>query len=84
MRDIEANGIKIYDFANIGESEGEGEMVKGMLPFAVVGASFPHTDCKRGRQYSWGFVNVDDPKHSDLTNLRRILLRYYMKVAFNA
>ena len=33
----------------------------------------------RGRQYPWGFVEVDNPKHSDFALLRRFLIQTHMQ-----
>lgn len=30
----------------------------------------------RGRIYPWGFVEVDNPRHSDFSRLRSALLKY--------
>lgn len=75
MEDIKANDIKIYDFATLTADESEeSRNLMQLLPFAVMGASFPHEGSKRGRKYPWGFVNVDDAKQSDLKNLEYVLL----------
>ena len=33
----------------------------------------------RGRQYPWGFVEVDNPKHSDFAQLRRFIIQTHMQ-----
>ena len=33
----------------------------------------------RGRQYPWGFVEVDNPAHSDFALLRRFLIQTHMQ-----
>ena len=77
MEDIEKNQIPIYDFAS-GEERDESDLeaIRSVVPFAVVGATLPHKDGKRGRRYSWGFVDCDDPRHCDLSSLQKILLLY--------
>lgn len=77
MEDIKRNEISIFDFSKVIEMEVEdAEAAREMLPFAAIGSTFPHPQQdKRGRQYSWGFVNVDDPKHCDLVSLQSIILR---------
>lgn len=74
--DIAKHDIKVYDFTSIAEAEGLGaEVLDQLRPFAVIGATFPHAEKRRGRQYLWGFVDVDDSKHCDLKILQKILLR---------
>jgi cell division control protein 11 len=49
-----------------------------MLPFSLVGTEqeiIENGRKKRGRSYVWGFVDVDNPKHSDFTKLRSCLLK---------
>ncbi len=33
----------------------------------------------RGRQYPWGFVEVDNPQHSDFALLRKFLIQTHMQ-----
>lgn len=53
-----------------------------MLPFSVIGSE---TEVKVGgravrcRQYPWGIVEVDNPKHCDFAKLRYILLSSHLQ-----
>jgi len=57
------------------------------MPFAVVGSEEEvEVDGRlvRARVYPWGVVEVDNPQHSDLSCLQRVLmewvdLRFYLK-----
>jgi cell division control protein 11 len=52
---------------------------KALLPFAVIGSEEEiEIDGQpiRARIYPWGYVDVDNPKHSDFSRLRSALLKY--------
>ena len=56
--------------------------LKNSVPFAVVSGT--HTlevngKKLRGRQYPWGFVEVDNIKHSDFALLRRFIIQTHMQ-----
>ncbi|KAM3172314.1 Septin-4 [Hymenolepis weldensis] len=50
-----------------------------VLPFAVIGSNCviegEGGKRVRGRQYPWGVVEVENPKHCDFTKLRIFLLK---------
>lgn len=69
------------------EEEGEDDdefvkiskQAKGMVPFAVVGAS--DIDEHQGlltRRYAWGAIDVEDPRVSDISMLRKILTQTHV------
>uniref|UniRef100_A0A8C4LZW7 Septin-1 n=1 Tax=Equus asinus asinus TaxID=83772 RepID=A0A8C4LZW7_EQUAS len=80
--------INIYQFPDCDSDEDEdfkrqdAEM-KESIPFAVVGS------CEvvraggirpvRGRRYSWGTVEVENPHHCDFLNLRRMLVQTHLQ-----
>jgi len=86
-REIEENDIEIYQFPDCDSDEDEefksqNQALKTSVPFAVVAG----THCMeisgrkvRGRQYPWGFVEVDNPKHSDFALLRRFIIQTHMQ-----
>ena len=64
------------------EFKSQNQALKGSIPFAVIAG----THCLeiagkkvRGRQYPWGFVEVDSPKHSDFALLRRFIIQTHMQ-----
>jgi len=86
-KEIEENDIEIYQFPDCDSDEDEefksqNQALKGSIPFAVIAG----THCLeiagkkvRGRQYPWGFVEVDSPKHSDFALLRRFIIQTHMQ-----
>ncbi|VDD81143.1 unnamed protein product [Mesocestoides corti] len=54
-----------------------------VLPFAVIGSNCviegEGGKRVRGRQYPWGVVEVENPKHCDFTKLRIFLLKTHMQ-----
>jgi septin family protein len=49
------------------------------IPFAVVASDEIHPvngKKVRGRQYRWGVVEVENPKHCDFVHLRELLIRF--------
>ncbi|PJF18814.1 Septin domain-containing protein [Paramicrosporidium saccamoebae] len=83
MEDIAKNEIPVYDFAALSEELDDHIVHPEQLPFALMGATFPHDGSKRGRKYPWGFIDVDDAKVCDLRSLETILLKYPSHVDFN-
>ncbi|EPZ31956.1 Septin domain-containing protein [Rozella allomycis CSF55] len=82
MEDIRKFQIPIYDFP-FDPEEDDAEFIKlslemrNCLPFALIGADHEMVENgrrKRGRMYPWGFVDVDNPKHSDFSKLKKVLL----------
>ena len=65
-RQIDENGIKIYNFF----TGGDGEAQDGLIPFAVVSSNTvtENGDGKevRGREYPWGTVNIEDKVKGNL------------------
>jgi cell division control protein 11 len=48
------------------------------LPFSIIGSDeeiIVNGRPVRGRQYPWGAVEVDNPRHSDFGRLKAALLR---------
>lgn len=87
MEDIEHYNIPIYNFPyDVEEDEEdtieENSELRALLPFSIIGSEEEITvngRTVRGRQYPWGAVEVDNPKHSDFGRLRSALLRYIYK-----
>jgi cell division control protein 11 len=83
MEDIEHYNIRIYNFPYDVEEDDEDTIeenseLRALLPFSIIGSEEEITvngRTVRGRQYPWGAVEVDNPKHSDFGRLRSALLR---------
>ena len=86
-KEIEENDIEIYQFPDCDSDEdeefkGQNQALKASIPFAVVSGTHSMEIAGRkvrGRQYPWGFVEVDNPKHSDFALLRRFIIQTHMQ-----
>lgn len=87
LNDVRDNDIQMYEFPECGSDEDEDfkeqdKEMKASIPFAVVGsnATLEVAGRKvRGRQYPWGVVDVENPKHSDFIKLRTMLISTHMQ-----
>ncbi|KAI9363302.1 Septin-domain-containing protein [Pilaira anomala] len=87
MEDIEHYNIPIYNFPyDVEEDEEdtieENSELRALLPFSIIGSEEEITvngRTVRGRQYPWGAVEVDNPKHSDFGRLRSALLSSHLQ-----
>ncbi|EIE82948.1 hypothetical protein RO3G_07653 [Rhizopus delemar RA 99-880] len=87
MEDIEHYNIPIYNFPYDVEEDDEDTIeenseLRALLPFSIVGSEEEITvngRTVRGRQYPWGAVEVDNPKHSDFGRLRSALLSSHLQ-----
>jgi len=84
LGEIDANGIKIYQLPECDSDEDEEFKqqvadLRTSMPFAVVGSStMVEVNGKkiRGRQYPWGVVEVENPKHCDFVKIRSMLITH--------
>ena len=86
MEDIEHYRIPVYNFPYDIEEDDEDTVeenaeLRGLMPFAIVGSEeIVELDGKRvrARQYPWGVVEVDNPRHSDFLAIRSALLHSHL------
>lgn len=86
MEDIEHYHIPVYDFPYDVEEDDEDTIeenteLRRLLPFAIVGSEEVVEICGRkvrARQYPWGVVEVDNPRHSDFVAVRNVLLHSHL------
>ncbi|KAK4542462.1 hypothetical protein LTR36_006714 [Oleoguttula mirabilis] len=86
MEDIEHYRIPVYNFPYDIEEDDEDTVeenaeLRGLMPFAIVGSEdIVEVDGKRvrARQYPWGIVEVDNPRHSDFLAIRSALLHSHL------
>jgi len=74
---LEINEIRIYDFPE-SELRPENNWMRSLLPFAVVGSNTTltaHDGTKfRGREYTWGVVNIEDQVRNSVIVLFTIFI----------
>ncbi|KAF4154749.1 hypothetical protein CNMCM6936_009254 [Aspergillus lentulus] len=86
MEDIEHYRIPVYNFPYDIEEDDEDTVeenaeLRGLMPFAIVGSEdFVEIDGRkvRARQYPWGVVEVENPRHSDFLAIRSALLHSHL------
>ncbi|WPH04949.1 cdc11-like protein [Acrodontium crateriforme] len=86
MEDIEHYRIPVYNFPYDIEEDDEDTVeenaeLRGLMPFAIVGSEeVVEVDGRRirARQYPWGVVEVDNPRHSDFLAIRSALLHSHL------
>ncbi|PWY90908.1 Septin [Aspergillus heteromorphus CBS 117.55] len=86
MEDIEHYRIPVYNFPYDIEEDDEDTVeenaeLRGLMPFAIVGSEDTvEVDGKkiRARQYPWGVVDVENPRHSDFLAIRSALLHSHL------
>ncbi|KAL8670438.1 MAG: hypothetical protein Q9168_005019 [Polycauliona sp. 1 TL-2023] len=86
MEDIEHYRIPVYNFPYDIEEDDEDTVeenseLRGLMPFAIVGAEEVIEiggRRVRARQYPWGVVEIDNPRHSDFLAIRSALLHSHL------
>ncbi|EMC93864.1 hypothetical protein BAUCODRAFT_141284 [Baudoinia panamericana UAMH 10762] len=86
MEDIEHYRIPVYNFPYDIEEDDEDTVeenaeLRGLMPFAIVGSEevFEMDGRRvRARQYPWGVVEVENPRHSDFLAIRSALLHSHL------
>ncbi|KAI5283084.1 hypothetical protein KEM54_002432 [Ascosphaera aggregata] len=87
MEDIEHYRIPVYNFPYDIEEDDEDTVeenaeLRGLMPFAIVGSEdvIETEDGRqvRARQYPWGIVEVDNPRHSDFLAIKSALLHSHL------
>ncbi|KAM7536157.1 hypothetical protein Aperf_G00000091570 [Anoplocephala perfoliata] len=88
LSDLARYKIDVYRLPDCDSDEEEeikrlDEEIKAVIPFAVIGSNCviegEGGKRVRGRQYPWGVVEVENPKHCDFTKLRIFLLKTHMQ-----
>jgi cell division control protein 11 len=86
MEDIEHYRIPVYNFPYDIEEDDEDTVeenaeLRGLMPFAIVGSEeVVEVGGRRvrARQYPWGIVEVDNPRHSDFLAVKSALLHSHL------
>lgn len=86
MEDIEHYRIPVYNFPYDVEEDDEdtieeNQELRGLMPFAIVGSDEVVEiggRRVRARQYPWGVVEIDNPRHSDFLAVRSALLHSHL------
>ncbi|KAF2721103.1 cdc11-like protein [Polychaeton citri CBS 116435] len=86
MEDIEHYRIPVYNFPYDIEEDDEDTVeenaeLRGLMPFAIVGSEeVVEVEGRRirARQYPWGLVEVENPRHSDFLAIRSALLHSHL------
>ncbi|KAI4136966.1 MAG: hypothetical protein LQ341_005350 [Variospora aurantia] len=86
MEDIEHYRIPVYNFPYDIEEDDEDTVeenseLRGLMPFAIVGSEEVVEiggRRVRARQYPWGIVEIDNPRHSDFLAIRSALLHSHL------
>ncbi|KAL8945733.1 MAG: hypothetical protein Q9183_008010, partial [Haloplaca sp. 2 TL-2023] len=86
MEDIEHYRIPVYNFPYDIEEDDEDTVeenseLRGLMPFAIVGSDEVIEiggRRVRARQYPWGVVEIDNPRHSDFLAIRSALLHSHL------
>lgn len=86
MEDIEHYDIPVYNFPYDVEEDDEETIVdnselRALMPFAIIGSEEEIEvggQLVRARIYPWGVAEVDNPKHSDFSTVRRALLNTHL------
>jgi cell division control protein 11 len=86
MDDIEHYRIPVYNFPYDVEEDDEDTIeenseLRNLMPFAIVGSEDIYDlggRRVRARQYPWGLVEVDNPRHCDFLALRSALLHSHL------
>lgn len=86
MEDIEHYRIPVYNFPYDIEEDDEDTVeenaeLRGLMPFAIVGSEETvevNGRKVRARQYPWGLVEVENPRHSDFLAIRSALLHSHL------
>jgi cell division control protein 11 len=86
MEDIEHYRIPVYNFPYDIEEDDEDTVeenaeLRSLMPFAIVGSEETVEiggRKVRARQYPWGIVEVENPRHSDFLAIRSALLHSHL------
>jgi len=86
MEDIDHYDIPVYNFPYDVEEDDEETIIdnselRALMPFAIIGSEEEielNGSLIRARIYPWGIAEVDNPKHSDFSTLRRALLNTHL------
>uniref|UniRef100_UPI00358F4B66 septin-7-like isoform X1 n=1 Tax=Myxine glutinosa TaxID=7769 RepID=UPI00358F4B66 len=84
LKDIQENGIGIYDFPEVDNEEDSKQTKKARasMPLAVMGSSVlvdSNGRKVRARVYPWGLAEVENAEHCDFSVLRDLLLRCHLQ-----
>lgn len=85
LEDIQREQVRIYQLPDADDEDNDPgyknqlNLLKSSIPFAVVGSNELHNvngKQVRGREYPWGVVDIDNPRHSEFSLLKTMLISH--------
>jgi cell division control protein 12 len=84
MEQINSAGIRVFQYESDGKTVEIGSCLGNCPPFCVISAVSRYNTGARlsyGRQYNWGYCDVNNPSHSDFPRISKYLIgRFYKQI----